>query len=91
MNKTDVIVAVADRADVTQQDARKCVDALLDILCDQVAAGDEVNLTGYLKVSTVERQARTGRNPRTGEPTEVPARTAVKVQVGAKLKAAAAN
>ena len=89
MNKADVIVAVAERAGVSQYDARRCVDALLGLLCDQVAEGGEVNLTGYMKIAPVKRQPRTGRNLRTGETVAVPARTGVKIQAGSKLKAAA--
>ena len=89
MNKADVVVAVADRAGVSQQEARRCLDALLGLVCDQVAAGGEVNLTGYMRISAVTRQARTGRNLQTGEPVEVPARRGVKIQAGSKLKAAA--
>ncbi len=89
MNKADVVAAVADRAGVTQQDARKCIDALLSVVCDQVAAGGEVNLTGHMRISTVQRRARTGRNLHTGEPVVVPARNGVKIQAGSRLKAAA--
>ena len=91
MNRADVVVAVAERAGVSQQEARRCLDALLGLVCDQVAAGGEVNLTGYLKISTVTRQARTGRNLHTGEAVAVPARRGVKLQAGSKLKAAAAG
>ena len=89
MNKRDVVGAVALRAGVSQADAAKCVDALLELACDQVAAGGELNLTGYMKISTVQRAARMGRNPQTGESVDVPASTGVKIQAGARLKSAA--
>ena len=89
MNKRDVVAAVALRAGMSQADAAKCIDALLELACDQVAAGSGINLTGYLKISTVQRAARTGRNPQTGESVTVPASTGVKVQPGTRLKAAA--
>ena len=89
MNKRDVVAAVALRAGVSQADAGKCIDALLELACDEVAAGGDINLAGYLKISTVQRAARTGRNPRTGESVDIPASTGVKVQPGARLKAAA--
>lgn len=89
MNKRDVVAAVALRAGVSQADAAKCIDALLELACDEVAAGGDINLTGYLKISTVQRAARTGRNPQTGESVTIPASTGVKVQPGARLKAAA--
>ena len=89
MNKRDVVGAVALRAGFSQADAAKCIDALCDLACDQVAAGGEINLTGYMKISTVQRAARTGRNPQTGESVDVPASTGVKIQPGARLKSAA--
>ena len=89
MNKRDVVGAVALRAGVSQADAAKCIDALLELACDEVARGGEVNLTGYLKISTVQRAARMGRNPQTGESVPVPASTGVKIQPGTRLKSAA--
>lgn len=89
MNKRDVVAGVALRAGVSQTDAAKCIDALLELACDELAAGGDVNLAGYLKISTVRRAARTGRNPRTGESVPIPASTGVKIQPGARLKAAA--
>lgn len=89
MNKRDVVGAVALRAGMSQADASRCIDALLELVCDTVAAGGEINLTGYLKISTVQRPARMGRNPQTGESVSIPASTGVKAQPGARLKAAA--
>lgn len=89
MNKRDVVGAVALRAGMAQADAARCIDALLELACDTVAAGGEINLTGYMKISTVQRAARMGRNPQTGESVAVPASTGVKIQPGARLKAAA--
>ncbi|MXW99087.1 MAG: hypothetical protein F4Y05_04025 [Acidimicrobiaceae bacterium] len=89
MNKRDVVAAVALRAGVSQADAAKCIDGLLELACDELAAGGEINLTGYMKISTVQRAARTGRNPQTGEAVAVPASTGVKIQAGARLKSAA--
>ena len=89
MNKRDVVGAVSLRAGVSQADAAKCIDALLELACDQVAAGGELNLSGYMKISTVQRAARMGRNPQTGESVPIQASTGVKIQPGARLKSAA--
>ncbi len=89
MNKRDVVAAVALRAGVSQSDAAKCIDGLMELACDELASGGDINLAGYLKISTVQRAARTGRNPQTGEAVDIPASTGVKMQAGAKLKAAA--
>ncbi len=89
MNKRDVVAAVALRAGVSQSDAAKCIDGLMELACDELASGGDINLAGYLKISTVQRSARKGRNPQTGEAVDIPASTGVKLQAGAKLKAAA--
>lgn len=89
MNKKELTVAIAERAGLTQRDASAFLQAFCDIVCDQVGNGGEVNVTGYMKFSQVQRKARMARNPRTGEPVSVPASGAVKMQAGSKLKAAA--
>ncbi len=89
MNKRDVVSAVAVRAGVAQGDAAKVIDSLLELTCAELAAGNSINLTGYMKISTVDRPARTGRNPQTGEAVAIAASTGVKIQAGARLKEAA--
>ncbi len=88
MNKGELVAAMATRSDISQAEAGRALDAFLAVVSEEVAAGRDVNVTGYLKFSQVERQARTARNPRTGETVAVPASKAMKVQVGSKLKAA---
>ncbi len=88
MNKSELVDAMADRAGVTKNAAGGCLEVFLDIVCEQVAAGKEVNVTGHMKFSPVQRSARVGRNPQTGETIEVPATKAVRITPGAKLKAA---
>ena len=89
MNKGELIAAMADQSGVSQGQAGDCLDAFFDIVCNQVATGGEVNVTGYIKFAQVDRAARMGRNPQTGEAIHVPASKAVKIQAGSKLKAAA--
>ena len=89
MNKGELVAAMADRSGVNQGQAGDCLDAFLGIICDQVRNGGEVNVTGYLKFAQVDRAARMGRNPQTGEAIHVPATKAVKITAGSKLKAAA--
>lgn len=88
MNKGELVAAMADKAGVSQKDAGACVDAMFEIIADQVSAGDEVSITGWLKAERAATKARTGRNPQTGEPINVPAGTRTKLTVGSKLKAA---
>lgn len=86
MKKRELVNAMALRAGVSQADAERCLEAFLSTVCSEVAEGNEVNVTGYMKFSSVQRAARTGRNPRTGETIAVPASRAVKITAGAKLK-----
>ena len=89
MNKGELIAAMADKSGLTQSQAGDCLDAFFAVVCDQVASGGEVSVTGYIKFAQVDRAARTGRNPQTGETIQVPASKAVKITAGSKLKAAA--
>ena len=91
MKKSELVNAMALRAGVSQADAERCLGAFLDTVCSEISGGGEVNVPGYMKISPVERAARTGRNPRTGEPVAVPASRGVKIQAGSKLKEAAKN
>ena len=89
MNKGELIAAMADKSGVSQAQASDCLDAFFDTVCEQVGSGGEVNVTGYIKFAQVDRAARMGRNPQTGEAIHVPASKAVKITAGSKLKAAA--
>ena len=88
MNKGELVAAMAEAADVSQKDAGACLDAMFDIIASQVSAGNEVSITGWMKIEKAKTNARTGRNPQTGEPVDIPAGTRTKVSAGSKLKAA---
>ncbi|NNF96575.1 MAG: HU family DNA-binding protein, partial [Halobacteria archaeon] len=68
MNKTDLIDAVAEGADISKAAASRAVDTMLDSISKSLANGDQVTLVGFGTFSVKDRAARTGRNPRTGEP-----------------------
>jgi DNA-binding protein HU-beta len=88
MNKGELVAAMAEAADVSQKDAGACLDAMFEIIAGEVSKGNEVSVTGWLKVEKAKTSARTGRNPQTGEAIQVPAGTRTKVSAGSKLKAA---
>lgn len=88
MNKGELVAAMADAAGVSQKDAGACLDAMFETIASQVSAGNEVAITGWLKVEKANTSARMGRNPQTGEAIHVPAGTRTKVSAGSKLKAA---
>ncbi|MFD6967424.1 HU family DNA-binding protein [Streptomyces sp. NPDC059949] len=90
MNRTDLIAALSDRAEVTRKDADAVLTALAATVGDIVAKGDEkVTIPGFLTFERTHRAARTARNPQTGEPLEIAAGYSVKVSAGSKLKEAA--
>ena len=75
MNKSELITAVAESADVSKAIASKCVDAVVENIITALAEDEVVTLIGFGTFSTHERSARTGRNPRTGESIKIKAKT----------------
>ena len=89
MNRTELVAAVAERAGLSKEEANRALTAFNDTLLDAAGQGDKVQIPGLLTVEVVERAARSGRNPRTGETMEIAAKKAVKLTPGAALKRAA--
>ena len=77
-----------DFPDLSQREVENVVGAVFDSITDQLAKGGRVELRGFGAFSTRQRDARTGRNPRTGEEMTIAASKSVKVVPGAGLKAA---
>ena len=88
LNRSDLVSAIAAKADLSKADADKALAALQDVLVDSLGKGEAVKVTGLLSVERVERAARTGRNPRTGEEISIPAGYGVKISAGSLLKKA---
>ena len=86
MNKTELINQVAERAEVTKKDAEKVVSATIEAITAALAAGDKVQLSGFGSFEVKDRAARVGRNPRTGEATEIPASRIPVFKAGKALK-----
>jgi len=86
MNKSELIQAVADTADVPKATASKVVDAVVENIKNALAEGDQVTLIGFGTFSTRERAARQGRNPRTGETIKINAATVPAFKPGKALK-----
>ncbi len=86
MNKNDLIDAVAERTGLAKSDAARAVEALLGTITETLQRGDQVALAGFGSFSAKVRAARTGRNPRTGEPIAIPASRAPAFKAGKGLK-----
>lgn len=82
MNKTDLINAIAAESGLSKADAAKAWNAAAAVITNTVKAGDKVALVGFGTFATSERPARQGKNPRTGEVIEIPAKTVVKFKAG---------
>ncbi len=86
MNKADIINKVHDALGGTKVDAEKAVETAIDCIIDSLKSGDEVSIAGLGIFSAKMRNARTARNPRTGEPIEVPAMRVPKFRAAKALK-----
>lgn len=85
MNKTELINAIAEKANLTKVDAKSALDATIAAIADALAANDKVAILGFGTFSVQEKEARTGINPRTKEKIEIPARKVVKFKPAAEL------
>lgn len=86
MNKTELINAVAAKAEISKKDADKALAAVLGAIEDALKAGDKVQLIGFGTFEVKERAARTGHNPKTGEAIEIAAAKVPSFKAGAALK-----
>ena len=86
MNKAELIDAVAERTGVAKSTVDEVLKGMTDTIETQVAKGDKIAIPGFISFQKVQRSARTGRNPRTGETINIPASATVKVTAGARLK-----
>lgn len=91
MNRTELVAAIAEEAGLTKTQADAALGAFQKILIDSLSQGEAVKITGLMSVERVERAARTGRNPRTGEEIQIPAGFGVKLTAGSTLKKAVSN
>ena len=86
MNKTELVAAVATKADLSKKDAEAAVKAVLDAVTEALADGEKVALVGFGTFEVSERAAREGRNPRSGEVMHIAASKAPKFKAGKALK-----
>ena len=86
MNKQDLVAHVADAAGLSKADATKAVDSVIDGITNSLKRGNEVRLVGFGTFSVANRAASKGRNPRTGEPINIPASKQPKFKAGKALK-----
>lgn len=86
MNKTELVAAVAEQADISKKDAEKVLKAFVDVVTEEMKKGEKVQLVGFGTFEVSERAAREGRNPQTGETMKIAASKAPKFKAGKALK-----
>ena len=88
MNKTELVKAVSTQAELTQKDAAKVVDALLETISNTLAKEEKIQLIGFGTFEVRDRAARKGRNPQTGEEIDIAASKVPAFKPGKELKEA---
>ena len=90
MNKSELVDAIADSADLSKASAGRALDAAIDAVTSALKKGDAVSLVGFGTFSVKQRAARTGRNPQTGAEIKIAAATVPSFKAGKGLKDAVA-
>ena len=87
--RAEIIDAVAGICEVSKAEAQRAVDAVFTTIIDNLTGGEEVRLTGFGSFSVAQRAARSGRNPKIGETTQIKTPKAPKFRAGSPLNDAA--
>ncbi|MBR4198369.1 MAG: HU family DNA-binding protein [Bacteroidales bacterium] len=85
MNKNDLVKAMAAKAGMTNVDAKKALEAFVNVTEETLKAGDKISLVGFGTFGIAERKARTGINPKTKAKIKIAAKKVVKFKPGANL------
>ena len=86
MNKTELIAAIAEKTELSKNDAEKALKAFADVVAEELKKGEKVQLVGFGTFEVSERAEREGRNPQTGETMKIAACKAPKFKAGKALK-----
>lgn len=91
MNKTELIAEMSSKAELTKVDTEKAFKAFIDVVTEELAKGERVQLVGFGSFEVAERAERHGRNPSTGESMVIPASRSPKFKAGKALKSTINN
>ncbi|GAB4271312.1 MAG: HU family DNA-binding protein [Candidatus Rifleibacteriota bacterium] len=86
MNKSELVKAIAKKADVTNANAQAVLEAFIDAVKTSLKKGDKIQLIGFGSFATVKREARKGVNPQTKKTIKIPAKKVAKFVPGKELK-----
>lgn len=88
MNKNELVKSVANRAELSQKDAKKAIEAVFSVIEESLAKGEKVQIIGFGTFEVRSRAARKGRNPQTGKEITIPATKVPAFKSGKELKEA---
>lgn len=88
MNKTELVAAMAEKAELSKKDTEKALKAFTEVVTAELKKGDKIQLVGFGTFEVADRAARTGKNPQTGKEIKIPASKAPKFKAGTALKEA---
>ncbi len=86
MTKTDLVNYMAEETGLTKADAARALEAVMTGVVKGLKEEGKVTLTGFVTFTAKQKEAKEGRNPRTGETVKIPARVAATIKAGSKLK-----
>lgn len=86
MNKTELVAAMAAKAELSKKDSEAALKAFMDVVTEELKKGEKVQLIGFGTFEVSERAARTGKNPQTGKAIKIAACKAPKFKAGKALK-----
>jgi len=86
MKKAELVAAIAEKTELSKKDAEKAVKAFTEVVEEELKKGGKVQLVGFGTFEVAERAARTGINPSTKQPIQIPASKAPKFKAGRQLK-----
>lgn len=85
MNKADLVNSLSEKTGLTKTKSNQAIDALVETISEALKSGDKVTLVGFGTFTTSQKEARMGRNPKTGESLEIPAKRVAKFKPGTDL------
>ena len=86
MNKTELVTAIAENAEISKKDAEKAMKAFVEVITEELKKGEKVQVVGFGTFEVTSRSAREGRNPQTGKTMKIAACKAPKFKAGKALK-----
>jgi DNA-binding protein HU-beta len=85
MNKADLVNSISEQTGLTKTKSNQVLDVMTSIITETLSNGEKVTLVGFGTFTTTDRKARKGRNPKTGEVIEIPAKRVAKFKAGSSL------